>query len=119
MCSYVLPAVLMLASHRHLNAELVACGIDLVQLRQQRVLQRLQDCDFCGDALRAATGQHEAHISKHSHEAQGSGLGVEGSRLRLRLCDWAAISKQQQRLQRCQVSARPAGQHKHWPYCCC
>jgi hypothetical protein len=29
-------------THRHLHEDVVACGVDLVQRRQQRVLDRLQ-----------------------------------------------------------------------------
>jgi hypothetical protein len=69
MCCKVLAAALVLTTHRHLNAELVACSVHLVQLWQQRVVQGLQDCDLCGNPLQAATGHHGPHVSsKHNHE---------------------------------------------------
>lgn len=64
-----------LSAHRHLQADFVPCGVHLVQLWQQRVVQELQHCDLRCNTL------HKAQEHKQGHKEGRRTQSRDGARV--------------------------------------
>lgn len=56
------------AAYRHFKAYLISCCVDLVQLGQKWMLQGLQHCDFCCNALQYNRRKNTVGVHLVSHD---------------------------------------------------